>query len=122
MNLPELKTFIANGEKKPLYIFTGDEIAVMDVYINKLKKLFNGNVMFADSLQSIVHRLKSNSLINSDDALYIIREDKAVLSADKIWQAIKSGGMQRHNSLLFIYTSIDKRGKFYKEFSNYITV
>lgn len=120
MTLPELKKSIAEKKSQPLYIFTGDEIAVMRIYIRKIASMFE-QVAYAESLQSIIPKLKSNSLISKGSTLYVIRDDKTVSSAEKIWANIKNGSLQKNNSLLFTFTNIDKRGKFYKSMSNYIT-
>ena len=120
MTLPELKKSIADKQPQSLYIFTGDEIAVMDIYIKKIAKMFP-NVVYADSLQSIIPKLKSNSLISTGTTLYVIRDDKSINNAEKIWPNIKNGSLQKDNSLLFTFTTLDKRGKFYKSVSNFIT-
>ena len=120
MNLPELKSSLAEKKISPLYIFTGPEIAVMDIYIKKVASLFS-NVIYAESLSSIVPQLKSNSLIRKDSTLYIIRNDTSVTSAEKIWSSLISGTLQKSHTLLFTFNNIDKRGKFYKTMQNVIT-
>ena len=120
MNLPELKKAIAEKRKSSLYIFTGQEIAVMDIYIKMIAKMYS-NVMYVESLQSIIPKLKSNSLISSGSTLYVIRDDKTVANAEKVWASIKSGSLQKSNTLLFTFTALDKRGKFYKSMADYIT-
>jgi DNA polymerase III delta subunit len=120
MNLMELKKSLSEKKINKLYIFTGDEIAVMDIYIDKISKMFNGDVVNAVSLSSIVSRLKSKSLIFNNKSLFIIRDDKEVTSAEKIWDSLKKGTFQKDNTILLVYNNIDKRGKFYKEFAEYI--
>lgn len=116
----ELKKSISDKKVLPLYVFTGTEVAIMDIYINKIFDMYDGDVISADSLSSIVSRLKSNSLLTSKSCLYIIRDDKAVLSADKIWDSLKTGTFQNKNSIIFVFNNLDKRGKFFKAFSDYI--
>lgn len=116
MNLMELKKSIADKQLKKLYVFTGEEIAILKIYLSKLSNIFNGNVVHTESLSGITAKLKSNSLIQSSGTMYIIRDDKAVLSAEKIWKSLKSGSFQKDNVIVLVYTSLDKRGKFYKEF------
>ena len=101
MNLPELKKAISEKRKM-------------------IAKMYS-NVMYAESLQSIVPKLKSNSLISSGSTLYVIRDDKTITNAEKVWTSIKSGSLQKSNSLLFTFTSLDKRGKFHKSMVDYIT-
>lgn len=120
MNLMELKKSIADNKLNNLYIFTGDEIAVLNIYLDKMVKLFDGKVFYPENLSSAVGRLKSNSLLYKDKYLYIIRDDKDVLSAEKIWNSLKSGKFQHGNTIIFVYNTLDKRGKFFKEFTDYV--
>lgn len=120
MNLMELKKSLAEKKLGNLYIFTGDEIAVLNIYLDKMTKIFNGNVFYPDSLSSATGRLKSNSLLYKDKYLYIIRDDKEVTTAEKIWNSLKSGKFQHGNTIVLVYNNIDKRGKFYKNMENYI--
>ena len=120
MTLPELKKSISEKKPQSLYIFTGAEIAVMDIYIKKIASMFP-QTMYAESLQSIIPKLKSNSLISNEKTLYVMRDDKSISSAEKIWTSMKTSSLQKTNSLLFTFTTLDKRGKFYKAFDNYIT-
>ena len=121
MNLPDLKKSIDNKEILPLYIFTGEEIAVMDIYIKWIANLFDGKYKSADSLSSIIAGLKTNSLIDKSKSLYVIRDDKTVSNTESIWEPLLSGTVQRGNSIILVYNSIDKRSKFYKEMSKVIT-
>lgn len=120
MNLMELKKSLSENKLDKLYIFTGEEVAVMDIYINKISKLFNGNVVHAETLSTVVSRLKSKSLIFSDKSLFIIRDDKEVTSAEKIWDSLKKGTFQKDNTIMLVYNNLDKRGKFYKSFIDHI--
>lgn len=120
MNLMELKKNLASNKLDKLYIFTGEEIAILRIYLNKLSKLFSGPSFEVNSLVDITSKLKSNSLIQTQKSIYIIRDDKSVLSAEKIWKSLKSGSFQNGNIIVLIYTNIDKRGKFYKEFADNI--
>ena len=101
-----------------MYMFTGEEIAIMDVYLNNIKKLFNNNYFVCDNVSSVISKLGNPSLFDSRPKLYIIRDDKNFTSSEDIWDSIISGELQKNNSVVFIYQSIDKRGRFYKKFSD----
>jgi len=120
MNLMELKKDLSDKKLQKLYIFTGEEIAILRIYLSKLSKLFPGQTFEVENLSGITSRLKSNSLIHTEKSMYIIRDDKAVLTAEKIWKSLKSGTFQNGNVVVLVYTTIDKRGKFYKEFADSI--
>lgn len=121
MNIAELKKSFSENKIRPLYIFTGEEIAILNIYKNKLSEKFNGDTVYSDCLSDILQRLKSNSLIYKNKALFIFHEDKSILTSESIWDSLKSGSFQKGNVLLFVYESLDKRSKFYKSFSDYIT-
>lgn len=120
MNLMELKKAISQNNINSFYIFTGDEIAILNIYINKIASLFNNRVFYPENLSAAVGRLKSNSLLYKDKYLYVIRDDKEVTTAEKIWDSLKSGKFQHGNTIIFVYSNMDKRGKFYKAFEDYI--
>lgn len=122
MNLMELKKSISDKSLKKLYIFTGEEVAILKIYLSKLSNVFNGPTVYTESLSGITAKLKSNSLIQSSSTMYIIRDDKTVLSTEKIWNSLKNGSFQKDNIIVLVYTSLDKRGKFYKEFSDDIVI
>lgn len=120
MNLMELKKDLSDKKLQNLYIFTGEEIAILRIYLGKLSKLFPGQTFEVDTLSGITSRLKSNSLINTKKSMYIIRDDRTVLTAEKIWKSLKSGTFQNGNVIVLVYSSLDKRSKFYKEFADNI--
>lgn len=120
MNLMELKKSIAQNNISNLYVFTGDEIAILNIYINKIASLFNNRVFYPETLSAAVGRLKSNSLLYKDKYLYVIRDDKEVTTTEKIWNSLKSGKFQHGNTIILVYNNMDKRGKFYKAFEDYI--
>ena len=64
MTLMELKEqVIRNKQLQPLFIFTGDEPVILNIYIDKICKLFNGTVQKADSVKAVYTQLNSRSLI-----------------------------------------------------------
>ena len=61
------------------------------------------------------------SIIDLKKTYQDIRDDSSITSAEKIWTSIISGRLQKSNTLLFTFTNMDKRGKFYKTMQNIIT-
>jgi hypothetical protein len=53
MTVSELKSAIKSKKIKNFYIFTGDEVGVMDIYINKLASLKNLTVNRGESLSTV---------------------------------------------------------------------
>ena len=52
--------------------------------------------------------------------MFVLYDCTDVLTADKIWDDIKTGKFQKNHVMVFIFNTLDKRSKFYKEFSDYI--
>ena len=121
MKLHELKERLVKKKIDPFYIFTGDETAVMQIYIDKIADIMNTKPKRIDSVGEIYSKLQNNSLMNKPNC-YIIRDDKEYLSQEKIWEGLSTGAAQGDNVIILIYTSLDQRTKFYKQHSDQLTV
>lgn len=119
MQLNELKTQLVKKKLNPLYIFTGEEIAIMDVYVQKIISISGYRMVRTESVGSIFSKLQNNSFINTPTC-YVIRDDKEYLSQDKIWEEFKAGRAQGKNIIILIYSSLDKRSRFFKQHEDYL--
>jgi DNA polymerase III delta subunit len=118
MDLSTVKAQIKSKQLDKFYIFTGEEIKVMDIYIQQIAKVFNAKVSRADSLADIYGNMKNRSFIQMRQ-VYVIRDDKDFLSNEKLQADIE----QRNASesiIIFVYTAIDKRTSFAKKYSDKI--
>jgi DNA polymerase III delta subunit len=113
MQLHELKEQLVKKTLQPLYIFTGEEIAIMNIYIDKIAKLTGSKAKRVDSVGSIFGKLQNQSFMNKSSC-YIIRDDKEYLAQEKIWDTLNSGAVQGDNVIILVYSNLDKRSKFYK--------
>ena len=120
MQLHELKEQLVKKITQPLYIFTGEEVAVMDIYIKKISEIMGVPAKRMDSISSIYSRLQNNTFMNKSNC-YVIRDDKDYLSQEKIWAGLNSGVTQGKNVIILIYTNLDKRSKFYKSHTDMLT-
>lgn len=119
MDIGTLKTHIKTGKFQNQYIFTGDEVKVMDLYIDMIVKKDQLYVERFDSLSEVYKRIKAKTLIQQRH-LYIIRDDKEYMMNDKLWD--KLSHREDSNIVIFYYTEIDKRTKFWKRFQDDIVV
>lgn len=115
MELTALKNQIKSQNLQNLYNFTGDEVAVMDIYINQIAKVKNLVTKRVDSIADIYAKLKNKSFVNTNFC-YIIRDDKEYITNEKLWQELPT--VIGDNIIIFITTSVDKRSKFYKQFKD----
>lgn len=123
MNLMTLKKNLSDKNLSNLYVFVGDEIAVRNIYIDKIKALFGKDTVYADSVSSITGKLKTNNLFGSKQSLFIVYDDKDITNSkigEKVWASLKDGTFQKNHIIILVYNNIDKKEKFYKEFSDYI--
>lgn len=120
MQLHELKEQLVKKTLQPLYIFTGEEIAIMNIYIDKIAKIVGSKAKRVDSIASIFGKLQNQSFINKPSC-YVIRDDKEYLAEEKIWNSLNNGLVQGDNIIILVYTNLDKRSKFYKHHTDMFT-
>lgn len=120
MQIHELKEQLVKKIVQPLYIFTGEEIAIMNIYIDKIAKLTGSKAKQVDSVGSIFGKLQNQSFMNKPSC-YIIRDDKEYLAQEKIWDTLNSGAVQGDNVIILVYSNLDKRSKFYKHHVDMLT-
>lgn len=119
MEINEIKNQLAKGVVAPVYVFTGEEQAIMNIYIQQIAKAMNGVVIRSESVASIYSKLQSQSIMTRPTC-YVIREDKEYQQAEKSWVPVLQGHIQGRNVIVLIYDSIDKRSKFFKQFGHVI--
>lgn len=91
----------------------GEEVGIMDIYIKKISDIMNTNPTRVDSMASIYSKLQNNTIINKP-ICYVIRDDKEYLKQENVWEGLNNGIAQGKHTIIFIYTNLDKRSKFYK--------
>lgn len=114
MQLHELKEQLVKKIVQPLYIFTGEEVAIMDLYLDKISKVSGLPMKRVDSIESIFNKMQNTNSFVNQAYCYIIRDDKDYLAQEKVWDRFNTGAAQSNNIIILIYTNLDKRGKFYK--------
>lgn len=124
MTLMELKEqVIKNKQLQPLFIFTGDETVILNIYIDKICKLFNGTVQKADSVKAVYTQLNSRSLIKRAKTCYIVRDDKDFINqSESAWEEFTKGKIQKDNIVILVYQTLDRRSKFFKHNQNNIVI
>lgn len=121
MNMLDVKSDIHNKTTKKYYVFTGEEIEVMNIFVKKIADVANASICRADTLSSIFSKLQNRSIL-SIKTCFVIRDDKEYLSAEDIWEKLENEELQNDNIVIMLYTDIDKRSKFYKHSQDRIVV
>lgn len=119
MKVIDVKNQIKSKSPQSFYIFTGDEIEVINIYINKIAECRNLEVARVDSISNIYSKFLSKSFVTKNYC-YVLRDDKELLTQEKIWDALSVKGVQGNNIIILVLSNIDKRSKFYKRFQDSI--
>lgn len=107
MDIVKLKSQIKSGNLDNFYIFVGEEIGLMNLYIAKMSK----EAHRVDDVASVWKKLTSRGL-GGGKPFYVVRDDKEFLQAEKVWSVADK--MIKYGTLVLLYTNLDKRSKFYK--------
>lgn len=117
MNLAELKKSIIDKQFNNVYIFTGDEIKVMNIYIKQIADAQSRKIIRKDSVAEIFKTLKISKL-TKDSNVYVILDDFDFLKQEKYWEQLMTA--TKEHTIILVYSNIDKRGKFYKSYKDLI--
>lgn len=115
MTIQEVKSDIMSKKLRNFYIFTGEEWQVQNIYIHKMSDLLGG-IVYADSFLDIYDSVRNKSLF-SVAKLYIVRDDKELMTSEKLQSQIANGLLGK-NTLILLVSSVDKRTKFYTKYKS----
>ena len=118
MDITTVKQQIKNKQPQHFYVFSGEEVAVMDIYIKKIAECINVKPTHADSVADIMSKLSSNSFLSIPQC-YVIREDTEFIKSDAV-QDFVDEKIQNKNIIILAFNSLDKRTKFYKAYNDSI--
>ena len=119
MDLSTLKAHIKTQKFDPMYIFTGPEVGVMDIYIKQMAKVRNAVVTRLDSIEDLAKKMHKGSMLKNAQ-IYILRDSKEFIQDNELALKITQKNALTGEPLILIYTAIDKRSKFYKTFQDSI--
>lgn len=115
MDISELKQELLDNKIRPFYVFTGNELALQDIYINKISQVSNLQVVRIDNLTTIFNTLTIKSLIQPEPKVYVIRNDSNYINTnEKTWNRMINAKSLQGNILILLYNDIKKDSKFCK--------
>jgi DNA polymerase III delta subunit len=120
MDIRELKQELLDKKLRPYYVFTGEELALQDIYINKIKEISGYEIIRPESVASIFSRLTANSLIKRTPVIFVIRNDDDWYKAESSWEKLKDKDM-KGNILILTYSIGNKASAFCKYHDNILT-
>lgn len=120
MKLHELQQQIISKSLDKLYVFYGEEVGIMDVYLNKIYSVIEADVLRVETVQEAYTRMSQKKL-SSGPRCFVVRDDREFFKNDKVWNKVFSLTSNSPDFLILIYSSMDKRSKFYKQNSERFT-
>lgn len=117
MTLAELKAQIMSKTMNPIYIFTGTEIAVRDIYLKQIAKVGNYEIKWVDDVSDIIQIGRKKSMLQKK-TLFVFSECNELVKNEKA-SAVLQMSMGK-NMLVCMFTSLDKRVKLYKQYKDII--
>ena len=113
MELIELNRAIMEHNLNNFYIFTGEEINLMNLYLNQI-----GDNKRVDTVLEIWSKLTSTGKFTKPKfKTYVVRDDMEFAKDEKAWSNISK---IKNGRLVLLYTDIKKTTKFYKHFKDII--
>lgn len=116
MTIIDLKNQIMKNCLTNVYIFVGEEIGIMNIYLNQMAKTLNMPITRAESVASIYAECTSKSMFGNTTGFYVIRNDKDITKEEKAYQSLSKDIGK--NVIVLLYDKIDSRlkfGKFFKD-------
>lgn len=114
MKLHELQQQIISKSLNKLYIFYGEEVGIMDIYLDKIYSVVGADVARVETVQEAYAKMRQKKLAGGPRC-FVVRDDKDFLKNDKVWDSVFSLVNSSPDFLILIYSSMDKRSKFYKQ-------
>ena len=121
MDIRELKQELLDGKTRHFYVFTGDEIALQDVYIKQISKVSGLDVKRADSLGAIYTSLITKSLVKAKPCIYVIRNDDKYYKTESDWKKMLEATSFKGSIVILLYSGVDKANHFVKEHDAVLT-
>ena len=118
MNITDVKKQIKEKSLSSFYIFTGEEIEVQRIYINKIAEVSNMSVVRANSISDIWLTMTRPTLID-EKHVYVVRDDKDFNSNATLQKQLQEDVLNG-NILIILLTNVDKRTLLYKTFKDTI--
>lgn len=124
MDVSTIHKELNRGITRRFYLFTGDEWAVQQIYIEQiiacLKREFDSvQSKRVNSIADVIGKAGTKSFLKIH-YVYIVRDDKQLMSEEKLQERLPK--LLEDNTVILLLTNPDKRTKFYKKYQKDIAV
>lgn len=114
MTLLELKQDIMQNKLKHFYIFVGEEIGIMNIYLAEMSNKIGLSIQRTERVDEIYSNL-GESLFGKTDGFYVVREDRDFMKAESNITEDLGGSY-----LVLLCNVTDSRLKFFKTYKDSI--
>lgn len=121
MTLTDIKAHIKNKTFDPFYVFTGPEREILKIYLHQMANAMNADIKILDSITELANSLKQSRLVTGS-TLLVLFDEKEFIQSEKLQQLVAKPVTSQRVCVVFVYSNLDKRTKFYKQFSDKIVV
>ena len=90
MTIIDLKNQIMKNCLNNVYVFVGEEIGIINIYLNQMSKVLNMPITRADSVLSIYNQCVSKSMFGNTIGFYVIRNDNDITKQEKVYQTLSN--------------------------------
>ena len=115
MKLPDLQKQIVSKNIDRVLLLFGEEVAIMDVYLDKIYKATGGDVLRFDTVKEAYAKMVQKRITTGASRVFVVRDDKDFFKADKEWGKVFNAAENGADYLIVIYSSMDRRSKFFKQ-------
>ena len=115
MKLPDLQKQIISKNIDHVLLLFGEEVAIMDIYLDKIYKATGGDVFRFDTVKEAYAKLVQRRIATGAPRVIVVRDDKEFVKAEKDWGKVFTAAESSSDYLIIIYSSVDRRNKFYKQ-------
>lgn len=117
MTVAELKAQMMSHTMRRAYIFCGTEVGIRDIYLKQICKIQNYILKWVDEITDILQAGRKKSILQKA-TLYVLSESSDLVKNEKAWKILDMDLGQ--NMLICMFTNLDKRTKFYKQYKDLI--
>ena len=121
MKIEDVKKDIKSKSPKTFYIFTGEEVGIRDIYINKIAEIIGTKPKRYENMKDCIEMVTNQSFL-STRMCCVIQDDAEFLKAEDSWHNFSDDNIQGDNIVILTYNTLDKRSKFYKAYKDTIVV
>lgn len=115
MKLPDLQKQIVSKNIDHVLLLFGEEVAIMDIYLDKIYSATGGDVFRMDTVKEAYAKLVQRRITTGGSRVFVVRDDKEFVKADKEWGKVFTAAESGSDYLIIIYSTMDRRSKFYKQ-------